>query len=96
MDRYVDLVKNSVLLKALPGDTVQGLLRDGSAIVTEYLKDTVVHFEGDGCTALELILGGSIALERIDAAGCILTVGEFMQGDILGGNLLFQKTRRIQ
>ena len=87
----LDLITNSTLLKPLPADVISELLTDVSVRITEYLKDTVVHFEGDVCSGLEIILQGKIALERIDASGHVLTVGEFFKDDVLGGNLLFSK-----
>ena len=40
---------------------------------------------------LEIILSGSVAVERIDEAGNLMTIAEFLSDDILGGNLLFSK-----
>jgi CRP-like cAMP-binding protein len=46
---------------------------------------------GDICENLEIILSGEVAVERIDESGKLMTIAEFFDGDILGGNLLFSK-----
>jgi CRP-like cAMP-binding protein len=50
-----------------------------------------VHFSGEVCSKLEIILSGSVVVERIDESGNLMTVAEFLGDDILGGNLLFSK-----
>jgi CRP-like cAMP-binding protein len=91
LDNYNDLLKNSTLLKPLTSGFINRLLQDGSVKISEFRKDTVVHFEGDLCSKLDVILKGRITLERIDATGHILTVGRFENNDIIGGNLLFSR-----
>jgi CRP-like cAMP-binding protein len=82
---------NSTLLRPVPAEGINRLLKDGSARITEYRTDTVVHFEGDHCAGLDIILKGRISLERIDASGKVFSVGDFHEGDVLGGNLLFSR-----
>jgi len=38
---------------------------------------------------MEVVLEGTLVVERIDVSGDVLTVAEFKQGDVLGGNLIF-------
>lgn len=40
---------------------------------------------------LEIILVGKVAVERIDESGNLMTIAEFLSGEILGGNLLFSR-----
>jgi CRP-like cAMP-binding protein len=90
--KYDSLMTSSTLLKPLTADVLSRLLREGSARITEYNAKTVVHFEGELCSCLDIVLKGRIALERIDASGNVLTVGEFGEDNILGGNLMFSKS----
>lgn len=91
MGNNLDLLMNSTLLKPLLPDLINRLILDGSAKITEYRKDAVIHFEGDMCSGIDIILKGSLVIERIDSAGRSLTVGEFVKDDIIGGNLLFSR-----
>ncbi|WFF74591.1 Crp/Fnr family transcriptional regulator [Proteiniclasticum sp. QWL-01] len=66
-------------------------LKSGKFKVTSYKKSSVVHFDGETCSKLEIILSGRVAVDRIDESGNLLTISEFYKNDILGGNLLFSK-----
>jgi CRP-like cAMP-binding protein len=91
MHKYIELIKKTSLLKSLTTDEIAAYLRDGSFRVTSYGKNNIVHFEGELCSTLELILAGQVVVERIDEAGKLMNIAEFFHDDILGGNLLFSK-----
>lgn len=57
--------------------------------VTRYPKNAVLHLEGERCTHLEILLSGTVAIDRIGEDGALMTIFELRQQDILGGNLLF-------
>lgn len=59
--------------------------------VKHYAKGEVLHFDGDLCKNLELIINGKVVIDRIDEAGNLMTIAHFTKNDILGGNLLFSK-----
>jgi CRP-like cAMP-binding protein len=91
MNRHIELIKESTLLSSLPIVESESYLRDGSFKITSYNKNNIVHFSSEVCLTLEIILSGSVAVERIDEAGNLMTIAEFLSDDILGGNLLFSK-----
>lgn len=57
--------------------------------IVVYKKNAVIHFDGDFCCKLEIILSGKVLVDRIDEHGNLLTIADFKNGDILGGNLMF-------
>jgi cAMP-binding proteins - catabolite gene activator and regulatory subunit of cAMP-dependent protein kinases len=57
----------------------------------KYAKDEIIHFDGDICTHIEIIIEGEVLIERIDESGNLMKISEFFPDDILGGNLLFSK-----
>lgn len=59
--------------------------------VKVYKKGEVIHFDGDQCKGLEVILDGKIVIERIDENGDLFTITELYPDDILGGNLVFSR-----
>lgn len=85
------LMKNCSLFKAFSSHELGVLLKDGSFTLKNYPKGNILHFEDEPCTKLEIILRGLVVVERIDEEGNILTISEFLSGDLLGGNLLFSK-----
>lgn len=56
-----------------------------------YKKNAVIHFEGDICSHVEVILNGQVAITRIDDSGNLMVVADFYPDAILGGNLIFSK-----
>ena len=91
MKKQLELMRRSNLLKSIDPQEMDSYLADGSCRTTRYGKNNIVHFAGDACTTLELILSGRVVIERIDESGNLMTIAEFYSGDILGGNLMFSK-----
>ena len=91
MNKNIDLIKSTVLTKFLSDEDILTNLKSGKFKVTSYKKSSVVHFDGETCSKLEIILSGRVAVDRIDESGNLLTISEFYNDDILGGNLLFSK-----
>ena len=91
MNKHISLIGTSVLLHSLSVDEINSYLRDGSFIVSTYGKNNIVHFSGEVCLKLEIILSGKVTVEHIDESGNLMTIAEFYDNEILGGNLLFSK-----
>ena len=91
MKEYIRLIEKSPLLNCLPKEQVHTCLKEGSFRISTYGKHHIIHFSGEVCRELEIILTGQVNVERIDEAGNLTTIAEFYGGEILGGNLLFSK-----
>ena len=91
MNKNIDLIKSTVLTKFLSDEDILTNLERGKFKVTSYKKSSVVHFDGETCNKLEIILSGKVVVDRIGESGNLLTISEFYNDDILGGNLLFSK-----
>ncbi len=91
MSNYDSLIKEATLLQELKSEDIKKYLKSNLFKVQSYSRDTVIHFEGEPCAKLEIILSGEIVVERIDESGGLLTIAEFLSNDILGGNLLFSQ-----
>jgi CRP/FNR family transcriptional regulator, dissimilatory nitrate respiration regulator len=88
---HLDEIKKTFLLNSLSEDEIRNYLNDGSFKVSVYGKNNIVHFAGEYCSKLEIILTGRIVIEHIDESGNLMTIAEFLGDEILGGNLLFSK-----
>lgn len=84
-------MEKSLLLKSFSTEGLKSCLRDGSFRVSTYGKNNIIHFSGEVCLKLEIILSGHVSVERIDEAGSLMTIAEFYSDEILGGNLLYSK-----
>ena len=91
MKNNLELFKQIDLVKSFDANQLESLLQAKGNKVNSYEKNNIVHFVGDICENLEIILSGEVVVERIDESGNLMTIAEFFDGDILGGNLLFSK-----
>jgi len=67
------------------------LFKTNPYIISQYKKNSIVHFESEKCTSWGIILKGEVIVQKIDEKGNVLTVTSFRVGDNIGGNLLFSK-----
>ena len=91
MKKYLEFMRQIDLIKSIKPEEIESYLSEGSCNITEYGKDNIVHFVGEVCSKLEIILSGKVVIERIDESGNLMTIADFYGGDILGGNLMFSK-----
>ena len=91
MTKNINLIRSTALIKFLSDEDILTNLKSGKFKVTSYKKSSVVHFDGERCSKLEIILSGKVVVDRIGESGNLLTISEFYNDDILGGNLLFSK-----
>jgi len=89
LKRYESLLNQVVLLQRLNKEDIEKYLKSGQFKLASYKKNTVIHFQRDHCTNLEIILSGQVLIEHLDESGGFITIAEFFSNDLLGGNLLF-------
>lgn len=88
---YLKQMKQTTLLSLLSSAEIKRYLDEGGFKIRVYGRNNIVHFAGEICTKLDIILSGRVIVEHIDESGNLMTVAEFLSDDILGGNLLFSK-----
>ncbi|NLV49396.1 MAG: Crp/Fnr family transcriptional regulator [Clostridiales bacterium] len=91
MSKHIALIRKSVPLISISDEEINSYLRDRSFKISTYERNNIVHFSGEVCLKLEIILSGKVAVERIDESGNLMNIAEFYSNEILGGNLLFSK-----
>lgn len=91
MKKTMELMGQIDLMKSITPQEIESYLIEGSCKITQYKKNNIVHFVGEVCSKLEIILSGKVVVERIDESGNLMTIAEFLGGDVLGGNLMFSK-----
>ncbi|PKM51383.1 MAG: Crp/Fnr family transcriptional regulator [Firmicutes bacterium HGW-Firmicutes-7] len=84
-------LKNSHLLSSLSSEDINTYIHNNQFNIIHYGKNNIIHFDGDACHHLEILLSGKIVVERIDEVGNLMIIAEFFPDDVLGGNLLFSK-----
>ena len=91
MKKHLPLILSIDFLKAINPQDIALFLNEGCFKTIEYGKNNIVHFVGDVCSKLEILLSGKVVIERIDESGNLMSIAEFFRGDILGGNLMFSR-----
>ena len=89
MKKYLELMRQIDLIKSIKPQEIDSYLTEGSCKITQYGKNNIVHFVGEACLKLEVILSGKVVIERIDESGNLMTIAEFFGGDVRGGNMMF-------
>ena len=87
----IDLIRNTTLIKSLSYGDVNTNRINGKLKIVSYKQNSVIHFDRELCSTLEIIISGKVVIDRIEESGNLLTISEFYKDDILGGNLLFSK-----
>lgn len=91
MNHDISFMRTITLLDTLSDEDLLTNFKNGKIKVVSYAKNSVIHFDGEPCTKLEIILSGKVVVDRIDASGNLLTISDFYSKDMIGGNLLFSK-----
>ncbi|MBS3873521.1 MAG: Crp/Fnr family transcriptional regulator [Dethiobacter sp.] len=92
MNLPTNIFNDFSLLKTIPESCWEQNLNANKHIqVNKYSQGEIIHFDGDCCSSIDVILNGQVVIERIDDAGNLMRITEFSPDDILGGNLLFSK-----
>ena len=92
MKKHLELMRQIDIIKSINSLDIESYLTEGSCRIAEYGKNNILHFVGEACSKLEIILSGKVAIDRIDESGNLMTITELLDGDILGGNLMFSKS----
>lgn len=91
MNKHLSLIRKCLPLSSISIEDIHAYLGDGSFKISTHGKNNIVHFSGEVCLKLEVILSGKVAVERIDESGNLMNIAEFYGNEILGGNILFSK-----
>ena len=89
MLEYIPLLKKIDLFKNISFDAINSLFTKDLYEIKNYKKNSIIYFQNEKCTTFDIILKGTIIVQRIDSNGNALTISDFTIGDVLGGNLLF-------
>lgn len=88
---YFELLKTLDIFSDFSSEELDELFTLDRYKITLYKKNSMVHFESEKCTTLDVVLKGNLTVQKVDINGNILTVSEFGDREILGGNLLYAR-----
>lgn len=91
MKKYKGILSDIGFLRSISNEKRKQLLQEGKLSIREYGNHEIIHFEGDKCSGVEVILSGEVVVEYINESGDLMIITRFSRGDILGGNLMFSQ-----
>ncbi|NMB26709.1 MAG: Crp/Fnr family transcriptional regulator [Tissierellia bacterium] len=86
---YLSTIKKNSLFKNFPEEQLIRLFTINNHKIGVYQKDSIIYNQNQTCNTLDIILKGTVSVQRIDEKGNVLTVSEFNEKESLGGNLIF-------
>jgi CRP-like cAMP-binding protein len=79
----------STLLTSLPTDDLSFMLANGQARYRSYEENVLLYLPGDPCIAIDLVVEGEIAVDKLDETGRLTRIIQFGAGEVFGANLVF-------
>lgn len=89
IDMYINALLNLSLFDRFSQTELRRLFHSGNYKIIQYDKSQIIHLQNEICSAMDIVLEGRVAVQKIDEEGNILKINIFSGGSILGANLLF-------
>ncbi|WMJ76920.1 MULTISPECIES: Crp/Fnr family transcriptional regulator [unclassified Sedimentibacter] len=89
MKNYIKLIKNMDLFKCLSEDELESVLSNNNYNIKNYNKNSIIYMQNEKCKSLDIILEGIVSVQKINSEGNVLTINDFMSGDVIGESLVF-------
>ena len=89
MDNLFSILETVDLFNCFSSDELDKLFQNNLYRTSTYFKDSIVHLQNEKCESLDIILSGTVLVQKIDSDGDLLTICSFSAGEAMGENLLF-------
>jgi signal-transduction protein with cAMP-binding, CBS, and nucleotidyltransferase domain len=89
LDNFISFLETVNLFKCFSNNELDKLFQNNLYHIRTYTKDSVVHLQNEKCENLDIILSGTVSVQKIDSNGDLLTICSFSAGEAMGENLLF-------
>lgn len=86
---FFQILKHADLFKSLSSEEIHDLFSKNAYFLKDYKKNSVIHFQNEKCTTLDIILNGTISIQGIDAKGNYISISDFTSNHTIGENLIF-------
>lgn len=86
---YLNTIKGASLFKSFTEGDLIAFFSKIPYKIEKYGKGDIVLAEEDTCNTLNLILDGSVEVQKVDSTGKVLSIAEFGPGEIFGEMLIF-------
>ena len=89
IEQYLDALTGLSLFAGFSREELKRLFGSSSYEIKQYSKGQIIHLQNEVCSAMDIILEGKAAVQKIDEDGNVLTINVFSAPDIIGAHLVF-------
>ncbi len=89
IDQYLDALVGLSLFNSFSKEELTEIFNSDGYEIGRYGKDQIVHLQNEVCNAMDIILEGKVAVQKIDEEGHVLTINVFSAPDVIGAHLVF-------
>lgn len=93
MEDFINLLKNINMFKCFEEGDLKDIFNNNYNI-KPYSKNSIIYMQNEVCKSMDIILEGTITIQKIDSEGKVFSISDFTNGDIIGENLLFSIDNR--
>ena len=87
--QYLDALAGLSLFEGFSREELKSVFDSSSYEIKIYGKEQIIHLQNEVCNAMDIILEGKVAVQKIDEEGNVLTINVFSAPDIIGAHLVF-------
>lgn len=89
MLEFSKILEHTDLFKGITANDIENIFLSDYYLINKYNKNSVIYFQNEKCTTIDIVLNGIISIQGFDEKGNYISISDFTIGDVLGGNLLF-------
>ncbi|MFO7951816.1 MAG: Crp/Fnr family transcriptional regulator [Bacillota bacterium] len=89
IEQYLDALVGLNLFKDFSKEELKNIFSFSSYKIKHFGKEQIIHLQNEVCWAMDIILAGKVAVQKIDEEGNILTINVFSVPDVIGAHLVF-------
>jgi CRP-like cAMP-binding protein len=86
---YITVLQSTTLFKSFSKEALLELFSRIPYKISSYNRGDIIFSEDDECKTLNMLLDGKIEIQNIDQMGKVLSIAEFVKGEIFGEMLIF-------
>jgi|GEM_PF-88061 len=94
IEHYKNLISHTHLFNQFSPNDISTLFIKDYYKIKDYERDSIIYLQNEVCNTIDIVLGGSVHIQKIDENGGILTIATYTTGDIMGANLAFSKANQ--
>lgn len=85
----ISVLRESILFKNVDEDKIEEAINSVQYTLKDYKKNDIIHYQGEVCTSLSILIEGKANIQIINPNGRVLIMSSFKQSDIFAEVLLF-------